>query len=192
MACGCQSSTPCSTPTVVLNPCEGCSTTLSTDCVIYKGDKLSYEPSTITDGSARNVSSILEALESVNCCVRDSKIVQFNTDGTNSYTLVAEDTTKILLLTQFDEGVVGTITNTIVLPMSLDFAGKEIIIKNIAQPADSGVTNIVFNFSPAVQNQWVPTTATENDFDTLASVHQTVRLRFVKTTPTSYQWIIVD
>jgi len=192
MACGCQSSTPCSSSTVVLNPCEGCSTTLSTDCVLYKGDRLSYESASITDGSSRTLTQLLEDLESLNCCTKDSKIVQFSTDGTTSYTLVAEDTTKILLLTQYDEGIAGTITNTVILPNSLDFAGKEIIIKNIAQPADSGVTTIVFNFSPAVQNQWVPTTATENDFDTLASAHQTVRLRFVKTTPTSYQWIIVD
>ena len=191
MSCNC-SSTPCSTPTVQINSCEGCTYTVNTDCVIYKGDRLSFESGSVTDGSARTLSSLLEAIENIDCCSRPAKIVQFSVEGVSSYTLEAEDVNKILLLTQFDDGVAGTITNTIVLPSSLDFVDREIIIKDIATPVDPNVTNIEYLMSPTVQIDWAPA-ASENDFHTLATGdHRTLRLRFVKTTPTAYQWIVVD
>jgi hypothetical protein len=136
------------------------------------------------------LTTILQALESINT-KRESKIIEFSTDNVDSYTLVAEDCQKILLLTQFDEGIIGTISNTIYLPQTLDFADQEIIIKDISTPLDTGTTTIEFDFNLAIQYEWAPA-ATSTSLATLwDTTHRTIRLRFVKTTPTSYQWIVV-
>lgn len=188
MACNC--GTPNCTSTVNLSNCEGCQYTLNSDCVIFNDDRLSYESVSVTDGSARTLTTILQAIESINT-KRESKIVEFSTDGVDTYTLVAEDCQKILLLTQFDEGIVGTITNTIFLPQTLDFADQEIIIKDISTPLDTDTTTVVILFNLNLQYEWAPA-ATSNAFAVLGdSTHKTIRLRFVKTTPISYQWIVV-
>lgn len=188
MACNCGQ--PNCTPTVQITNCDGCQYTLNANCVIYNGDRLSYEETTITDGSARTLSEILVSLQTVQN-KRESKIIEFNTDGVSSYTLVPEDVNKVLLLTQIEDGVVGTITNTIVLPQTMDFADCEIIIKNIATPIDTNTTTIVFQFNLQIQYEWAPAAST-NLFATLDDAHKVVRLRFVKTTPTAYQWIVVS
>ena len=188
MPCNC--GTPNCTGTVQINNCEGCQYTLNTDCVIYNDDRLNYEDTSVSDGSARTLSSILLALEDLSF-KRESKIIEFSTDGVDSYTLVPEDTRKILLLTQFDEGVLTDITNTIVLPQTADFIDCEIIIKDISTSADPGNVDVLYEFNLQVQYEWAPA-ATSNEFSVLAdSTHKTLRLRFVKTTPTSYQWIVV-
>lgn len=188
MACNCGS--PGCTSTVQLTNCEGCQYTLNTDCVIYNDERLLYESQSVTDNSARTLTSILKALETFNY-TRPSKIIQFNTDGINSYTLVPEDTTKVLLLTQIDGGITGTITNTITLPQTAEFMDCEIIIKDISAPADTLTTNIEFLFNLQIQYGWDPVATSNELADLWNATHKTLKLRFVKTTPTSYQWIVV-
>lgn len=188
MACNCN--TPDCTPTIQLNSCEGCQYTLNTDCVIYNKERLDYESTNVNNNSSRTLSSLLTALEGLSN-KKESKIIQFSTDGINSYTLVPEDCNKILLLTQFDEGVLGTISNIIVLPQTMDFADQEIIIKDISSPLDPNTTTIEYDFNLAIQYEWAPA-ATDTSLATLwDTTHRTIRLRFVKTTPTAYQWIVV-
>ena len=188
MACNC--GTPNCTQTVNLSNCEGCQYTLNSDCVIFNNDRLSYEAASVSDGSARTLTSILKAIESINT-KRESKIIEFSTDGVGTYTLVPEDCQKILLLTQWEDGVIGTISNTIILPQTLDFADQEIIIKDISTPLDPNTTTIEFDFNLAIQYEWAPAATSTALSDLWDTTHRTVRLRFVKTTPTSYQWIVV-
>lgn len=67
MSCGCNSSnqSPCvPTPTVHLSNCEGCVYTVNTDCVIYNGDRLDFEPSSVVNGSVRNLTDLMELFPS--------------------------------------------------------------------------------------------------------------------------------
>lgn len=188
MACNCN--TPDCTPTIQLNSCEGCQYTLNTDCVIYNKERLDYEAFSVVNNSSRTLSSILTALEGINN-QRESKIIQFSTDGIDTYTMVPEDCYKILLLTQFDAGITGTISNTIVLPQTMDFADKEIIIKDISTPVNTSTTTIEFDFNLSIQYEWAPAASSTAFTNLWNTDHRTIRLRFVKTTPTAYQWIVV-
>lgn len=179
--------TPCSQVQQV-NSCDGCYETINADCIIYNDDRLNYESSSIVNNTSRTLSSILEALENLQF-KRESKIIEFTTDGVSTYTLVPEDLNKILLLTQVDDGVVGTITNNIILPETEDFINAEIIFKNIATPLDTDSTTIVFQFNKQINTAYAPA-ATTNAYASLDDNFGVVRLRFVKTTPTSYQWIV--
>ena len=185
----------CSTQTTYLTTCSGCSETINTDCVIYNGDVLSFEPPTTTNGSTRTLTDLLALLENASCCDRESKFIKFHSDGetddADAYTLVAEDTTKILMITQTDEGVVGTITNTITLPLTADFLNKEIIFKDISTPLDPSATTIVINFNQQIQYNWNPV-QTSNVFSVLDSPNKCLRLRLIKVTELSYAWVIVD
>lgn len=186
MACGCSTPT-CNncTPTVQLTNCAGCTYTTNTDCVIYKDDVLSFESPSTKDGSARTLTDLLQLISDANCCQRESNIV------TGDYTIVPEDTSKIILLKGFDDGVVGTITYTLTLPETLDFANKELIFKDISKPIDSGVTTIAWRFNIAIQYSWNPLTTTNNYVTLQTGTHKTLKLRFIKTTDASYQWIVV-
>ena len=185
----------CSQTTIVTNPCTpcaGCAQTISTDCVIYSDTPLCFESEDVSSGDKRTLTNILKAVECNN--TKESKIVQYHSDGVtndgDSYTVLSEDTNKVILLTCFDEGVPGTITNAIVLPQTSDFIDKEIIIKDISAPQDSEATTIEYRFSISIQYGWNPV-LTSNNFSTLCdATHKTLKLRFVKTTPTSYQWIV--
>lgn len=196
--CGCnktlnQTCNNC-TPTSYLNACDGCIETSSTDCIIYTGDRLSFEPVTVKDGSARTLSSILTLIEKINT-ERETKFIKFHSDGeTNdgdAYTVVAEDINKILMITFYDEGVPGTITNTITLPVTSEFINKELIFKDISAPADSGVTTLVYQFNTAIQYNWNPVQTT-NLYYTLDSPNKVVRLRLIAVSDLSYAWVIVD
>ena len=186
--CGCQNTTT----TEHVNSCAGCAETINTDCVIYNGDVLSFESVTTTNGSNRTLTSLLEQLDS-SCTDRESKFIKFHSDGVtndgNSYTLKAEDVCKILLITQFDEGVEGTITNTIILPNTAEFINKEIIFKDISFCYDAAT--IVIQFNQQIQYDWNPV-ATTNLYYSLDSTHKVLRLRLIKTSDLSYQWIVVD
>jgi hypothetical protein len=106
------------------------------------------------------------------------------------YTIQAEDVNKTILLKGFDDGVIGTITYTLTLPQTMDFANKELVFKDISVPLDSESTTILWVFASAIQQTWVPTAST-NSYDDLSDTNKVLRLRFVKTTPTAYQWIVV-
>lgn len=188
-------STPC-TPTctqaIQLRSCDGCTYTSNTDCVIYTGDRLSFEESTVKDGSSRTLTTLLERMALVANSDRPAKLVNFNVaDGPTSYTVVEEDVTKILLLKQTDDGVDGTITYSIVLPDDIAFANKELIFKDIATPLVPADSVIEYQFSIQVQYDWDPVTSS-NTFSTLAdSTHRTLRLRFLQTSNTSWQWVVL-
>lgn len=193
---GCSSScTNCSTQTTYLTTCSGCSETINTDCVIYNGDVLPFESITVTSGSTRTLSDLLALLGSTSCD-RESKLIKFNSDGETddgtAYTLVAEDTTKILLITQGGSGEESTVTNTITLPNTADFINKEIIFKNISTQYDPSGTSVVVQFNQAVQYEWNPAVVTTVLYSVLQSDHFVVRLRLIKTSELSYQWIVVD
>lgn len=69
MSCGCNSSnqSPCvPTPTVHLSNCEGCVYTVNSDCVIYNGDRLDFEPSTVINGSVRTLTTLMELFPTCN------------------------------------------------------------------------------------------------------------------------------
>jgi hypothetical protein len=188
MAC-----TNCSQTTSLTSPCaSGCASTINTDCVIYDQEPLCFEDVNIEDGDKRTLTALLQQIQ---CgLTKGSKFIKFHTDGEtddgSAYTVVAEDTTKVLLITLTDEGIVGTVTNTITLPQTADFIDKEIIFKDISSPIDTNVTTLVYQFNIQIQSDWDPLTTT-NVFYTLADpTHKTLKLRFVKTSEVSYQWIV--
>lgn len=194
--CTCSSScTNCATHTSVLTTCSGCSETINTDCVIYNGEVLPFESITTTSGSSRTLSDLLALLED-GCCDRESKLIKFNSDGETddgtAYTLVAEDTSKILLITQSGSGETDPIVNTITLPNTADFINKEIIIKNISTQYDPSGTSVSIVFNQAIQYEWNPAVASSTAYTDLESSHFVVKLRLVKTSELSYQWIVVD
>lgn len=190
MAC-----TNCSQTRTVANPCTtGCATTINTDCVIYDDEPLCFEDEDVEDGDKRTLTSLLQE---INCSSdTESKILAFHADGEtgngDAYTVLAEDTTKILLLTFTDDGESGTFTNTITLPQTADFINKEILIKDISAVTDDQNTFINYEFNIQIQYGWNPL-ATSNAFYDLADpVHKTLRLKFVKVTEVSYQWLVVS
>lgn len=188
-------STPCiptCTTVVRLTNCDSCVYTSNTDCVIYDGDRLAFEESTVANGSSRTLTTLLEQLALFVNVDRPAKLVNFNVaDGPTTYTVVEEDVTKILLLKQTDDGQDGTITYTINLPDDIAFANKELIFKDIATPLSPGDSDIEYQFNIQVQYIWDPVTSS-NTFSTLAdATHRTLRLRFLQTTNTSWQWVVL-
>lgn len=193
---GCSTScSNCSTHTTILTTCSGCGETINADCVIYNGDVLPFESITVTNGSTRTLSSLLALLES-GCCDRESKLIKFNSDGETddgtAYSLVAEDTTKILLITQSGTGETDPVVNIITLPNTADFINKEIIFKNISTQYDPSGTSVTVQFNQAVQYGWNPAVVTSVLYSALESSHFVVRLRLVQTSELNYNWIVVD
>ena len=182
MAC-----TNCSQTSSLTSPCaSGCASTINTDCVIYDQEPLCFEDSDIEDGDKRTLTDLLQQIQ---CgLTRESKFVEFNSSEDTQYTVVAEDTTKILLLTFADEGYTGTVTRVINLPQTSDFINKEIIIKDISSQL-GGVT-LVYEFNIQIQYDWNPLTTTDVFYTLADSTHKTLKLRFIKTSEVSYQWVV--
>lgn len=186
MAC-----TNCSQTKTVVTPCAtGCSSTINADCVIYDDIPLCFEDTDVADGDKRTLTSLLELIQ---CgLTKESKILSFNTDGEtddgDAYTVTEEDTTKILLLTCADDGVSGTYTVTITLPQTSDFINKELIFKNITNSSEDVTVQYEFNID--IQYDWNPLTVTDSFSTLMDSTHKTLKLRFIKVTPTSYQWVV--
>ena len=176
----------CTQTSSLPNPCNtGCTSTINADCVIYNKTPLSFEDD-VSNGDTRTLTEILQQIQ--NGIERESKFVNFNSSENTQYTLVAEDATKILMLTFTDEGDSGTITRVINLPQTSDFINKEIIIKDIS--SQLGNITLVYEFNIQVQYDW-DTLTTTNLFYTLAdSVHKTLKLRYIKTSELSYQWVV--
>lgn len=186
-------STPCVSTcvNVQLQNCDGCKTTINTDCVIYNGEVLSFEDLTTKDGSARTLTALLEKLAAASCCNRPPKFVNFNVaDGPTIYNVVEEDTTKILMLKQSDDGVDGTITYVINLPNDIAYANKSLIFKDIATPLVPNDSVIEYQFNIQIQYDWDPI-ASSNLFSVLAdSTHRHLKLTFLQTSTTSWQWVV--
>lgn len=181
----------CAKTSTTPNCSSGCASTLNADCVIYNGEPLPFEGTDVEDGDKRTLSSLLALIE--NCCGKESKLIKFHSDGETddglAYTVVSEDTQKVLLLTLTDEGIEGDIDIIITLPQTSAFINKEIIIKDICSYYAEATLDIRFNIQ--IQYEWGVTPATSNIFNTLCdSTHRTLKLRYVKTTDTSYQWIV--
>lgn len=182
----------CSSTSSTSNCTSGCKSTLNTDCVIYNQELLSFESSSVSASSNRTLTDLLQQIISTN--TKESKIIKFNADGETdngtTYTVLAEDTNKVLLITQTDDASEGSVIYTINLPQTEEFIDKELIFKDISTALDSEATTVEYRFNINIQYEWQPV-ATTNLFYTLSdSTHKTLKLRFVKTTPTSYQWIV--
>lgn len=186
MAC-----TNCNKTSTVANCSSGCTSTVNTNCVIYNSTPLSFEDDDVEDGDKRTLTSLLQLIESAN--TKGSNILAFNDDETTdngiAYTVTAEDTQKIILFTQTDDGTAGTRTYTITLPQTSPFINKELIFKDISAPSGGGVT-IEYIFNIDIQHSWDPLTVSDAFDDLCDATHRTLKLRFVKVTPTSYQWIV--
>lgn len=192
MAC-----TNCSQTKTVITPCStGCTTTINTDCVIYDDEPLCFEDSDVDNGDKRVLTDLLKLIPCIDSVDRESKIIEFNSDGEtgngDSYTIVEEDTTKILLLKFTDNGESGMFENTIILPESSEFINKEIIIKDISTVGDSQTTIVNHVFNSQIQYSWNPLLSS-NEFDELAdSKHKVLRLKLIKVSALSYQWVVVS
>lgn len=174
-----------------LNPCGDCQYELNTDCIIYNDTPLGFEDDTVRNGSSRILTDILKQIPDESCCTRLSKEVDGN------YTVVIEDTQKILLLngntdTEADN---TNVAYTIVLPEDAAFIGKTLIFKDISQltSGDPG-GRIVWSFDTSVQYKWNVSTSSTS-FDTLISwdysLHRTLYLTYVKI-GINYQWIVIN
>lgn len=182
MAC-----TNCSQTKTTVTPCaSGCATTINTDCVIYDQDPLCFEDSEVEDGDKRTLSDLLQLIQ---CgLTKESKFIEFTSAENTQYTVVEGDTSVILLITFADEGYSGAVTRTINLPQTSEFINKEIIIKDISTQLGDAVLSYQFNIQ--IQYDWNPL-STSNDFHTLADpTHKTLKLRFIKTSDVSYQWVV--
>lgn len=164
--------------------CEGCAYTLNTDCVIYNDVPLSFESDAV-NGSARTLTDLLQLISQSNCCDKPSRIV------TGDYTVVDEDVNRTILLKGFDDGVSGSISYTLTIPVDDVFANKELVIKDITRPIDPGATTITWTITPVITYDWVPTVLTTGAFATLADSHGVLRLRLVETASLTWQWLVV-
>lgn len=182
----------CSSTSSTSNCTSGCKSTMNTDCVIYNQAVLPFEDPSTSASSNRTLTALLQQI--INSNSKESKIIKFNADGTtdngSTYTVIAEDTTKVLLITQTDDASEGSVIYTINLPQTEEFIDQELIFKDISTALDSEATTVEYRFNISIQYEWQPVAST-NLFYTLSdSTHKTLKLRFVKTTPTSYQWIV--
>lgn len=189
MAC-----TNCS-QTKTITPCStGCASTVNTDCVIYDKDPLCFEDSSVDDGDKRTLTDLLQLIECNNEMA--SKIIKFHSDGEtddgDSYTIVEEDVTKILLLTFTDDEASGTYENTIVLPTTSAFINKEILIKDISNVTDNQIAFLNYKFNVQIQYSWNPLLTTNSFYDLADPVHKVLRLKLVQINDVSYQWLVVS
>lgn len=186
--CGCnsnlnQSCYQCA-QTTQLSSCDGCQVSVNTDCVIFNQERLSFEPLSNKDNSARTLTSILRNIEATNLD-KESKII------TASYTILAEDVDKLLLLkATFDDVSGGELALTLKLPIDIAFANKTLIFKNISGVGLGGRT-AGWAFDAAIQYQWSPSVLTSTVFNTLDDANKCLRLTFVKVDSVNYQWLVI-
>ena len=174
-----------------LNQCGDCQYLLDTDCIIYNDTPLGFESSSIKEGSSRTLTDILQQIPDESCCTRLSKEVEGN------YTVLEEDTQKILLLNgNTDTEVDNTnVPYTIILPETAAFIGKTLIFKDISTKT-SGTPGgrIVWSFDVSIQYKW-DTSTSSTLYDTLISwdysLHRTLYLTYVKI-GINYQWIVIN
>lgn len=183
MACnGCSNNCNCSSCVST-----GCKFTVNTDCVIYNGDVLNYEPIDTIANSSRTLTELLEDLEDVNCCTRPSLI------ETADFELGEEHVgVMILLKATFDDVSGGTMTLDIDFPSDLTpFINKTLIFKDISGTGTGGrVASWVF--SEDIQYEWSPSSTLSDEYSVLAdATHKVLKLTLVKTSSTNYNWLVV-
>lgn len=150
--------------------CEDCDFTVDSECVNHDGDTLS---------------DILEdIMTSQECTNRPSKTI------TGDYTIIDEDTCRILLLDGVVSDTPEDIEYTITLPNTKSFANKLLIIKDISGIADpSGSVN--WNFDESIEYDFEQSVSTIS-FETLSfSLHKVLWLAFIKQGP-SYKWTCIS
>lgn len=168
-----------------LSSCEDCDFTVNTDCVDYTGDRLCVEDSTVKNGSARTLTSVIEKLDTLcECKDRSAKIIDDN------YTLIPEDVCKILLLSGDIAEDPENITYTITLPTGQDavpFIDKILIFKDISlQQTPSG--SVLWEFSEEIKYDWENDLSTDS-YETLSySLHKVLWLTFIKHPDGNYKW----
>lgn len=174
------------------NPCSNtqsnssCKYTLNTDCVVYDGDVLSFEPTDTVANSTRTLTTLLE--EITDCCTRPSVIV------TDDFEVTEDHLDKLILLkATFDDVSGGEMTLEITLPDDIAFAGKTLIFKDISGTGTGGRT-ANWTFADSIQYQWSPSTLSSDDYETLCELsndNKVLYLTFVKISSTSYAWLVV-
>lgn len=180
MSCSACSPSPC---TCNSNTCK---VTINTDCVIYNGAVLNYEPIDTVANSSRTLSTLLDELQDVNCCTRPSVI------ETADFELDEDHVNKLILLkATFDEVSGGTMTLEITFPDDLTpFINKTLIFKDISGTGTGGRV-AAWQFSEDIQFQWSPTSDQSDLYDDLCDSQKTLKLTLVKTSSTNYNWLIV-
>jgi len=165
---------------VSLENCD-CDFTVNTDCVEYKGDKLSFETN-VRNGSSRTLTSIIEGLTD-QLCHRDVRLI------TGDYEVQSEDMCKYLIL----NGTPPTtedVTYTITLPDTEAFYNQTLIFKDISENGDpSGI--VYWDFSENIVYD-KGSLDTEN-FEELASgPHKVLHLTFLKKDGVNYSWVVTS
>lgn len=172
---------------VVLVSCSNCQYTLNTDCVIWNKEVLEAEPTSVVPNSGRTLTQIIRNLDQKGEPTRSSKFI------TGDYTIEDGDENHILLFQGFTNSSSGSTTiYTITLPNTTYWIDKQLIFKDITAPY-AGKT-VVWQFDTDIQYGWVTTQVTDQYLGLISSPdaqHKRLSLRFIKTTPTSYQWIVV-
>lgn len=168
---------------VKIQNCNPCDYETSSDCVVYKGDRLDFEPSTVKNGSARSLTSILEQIEIAVGCKRSAKIV------TEDYTVIEEDLCKTLLLDGFSDGT-EEVTYTITLPTTEPFYNETLVIKDISEAVDpSGYA--IWEFNIGVQYSWNPVKSSTLFSDLAGFPHRVLILQYLKV-GANYQWVPIS
>jgi hypothetical protein len=170
----------CNESKITLNNCD-CDFTVDTDCVEYKGDKLSVEPN-VRNGSSRTLTSIIESIDD-SLCTRSVKIVE------GDYEVQLEDTCKILFL----NGALSNAENktyVITLPETDDFFNQTIILKDISE-TDTPSGDVFWEFSsPIIYNKGGVST---DEFSKLAwGPHKVLHLTFLKKDGVNYSWVVTS
>lgn len=168
---------------VKLNNCDDCDFVVSTDCVEYKGDKLSWETN-IKNGESRTVSEIFESLDvSLGCKDRIAKVVQ------DDYTIIEEDICNILLLDV--DLVQGDSPKIITLPSNDEaFINKVLVIKDIS--TSENISGEVWNFDSSVLYDFRDNLSTTS-FNTLAnSLHRVLYLAYIQLDGINYSWVAIS
>lgn len=167
----------------ILTPCQGCVSTLNTDCVVYDDTLLSWEDAGTEANSVRYLTSLLKKLSDKFPKDKPSKLIE------NNYTLLAEDSNKILMLRHvFEDSVSGNVVYTITLPISAAFCDKIFTFKDITL---LGATTVNWAFNLQIKRTYRPTITTTNLFSDLDDGNGVLRLGFLKTDALNYEWVAI-
>jgi hypothetical protein len=182
--CNCNLSNPAPTCNMcATTTCTGCEYTINTDCVIYNKTRLDFESESVVNNSSRTLTSVIQAVENINQGVFES---EFHTIGDGNFVLDANSNDKIIFLNDI-EALTGA-TATITLPVnSLDYVGKVFTFIN-RTPAANGTWS--FN-TPLIVDYDPLTTQTSYNSIVIAGT-KVLKIAFLKTTPTSYAWFVLQ
>lgn len=163
-----------------LTPCNDCDYVVSTDCVEYQGDKLSFESSSIKNGSSRSLTDILNSFDDRECITRLPKVIE------SDYEIIEEDFCKILLLSGDSD---TNTTYTITLPDSDEYLNQTLVFKDVANYENlSGV--ISWEFSETIS---FDKGNSSNKFKKLAwAPHKVLHLTFLKKDGVNSEWVVTS